>query len=119
MYNFLIEPDGYDQYCVAAETAPNAIQVQFWQNTLPEPMELETRDVTFFNKFENFREINFLRFHSGLPKLLSNGRHRERTLLPSTSKVLSYGLAQHSLESIVFNKPLLILLISPHVKTTL
>ncbi|XP_037025507.1 eukaryotic translation initiation factor 3 subunit B [Bradysia coprophila] len=44
LYNFLIEPDGYDQYCVAAETAPNAIQVQFWQNTLPEPMELETRD---------------------------------------------------------------------------
>lgn len=46
LYNFLIEPDGYDQYCVAAETAPNAIQVQFWQNTLPEPMELETRDVS-------------------------------------------------------------------------
>lgn len=51
LYNYLIEPDGYDQYCVAAETAPNAIQVQFWQNTLPEPMELETRDVSWLTDF--------------------------------------------------------------------
>lgn len=44
LYSFLTEPDACDQYCVAAETAPNSVQVQFWQNTLPEPNELETRD---------------------------------------------------------------------------
>lgn len=44
LYNFLMEPDAYDQYCVAAETAQNSVQVQFWQNTLPEPTELESRD---------------------------------------------------------------------------
>ncbi|XP_055386757.1 eukaryotic translation initiation factor 3 subunit B [Condylostylus longicornis] len=44
LYNFLLEPDAYDQYCVAAETAPNSVQVQFWQNTLPEPTELESRE---------------------------------------------------------------------------
>lgn len=47
LYNFWKEPDAYDQFCVAAETAPNAIQVQFWQNTLPEPSELETREVCY------------------------------------------------------------------------
>lgn len=47
LYNFWTESDGYDQYCVAAETAPNAIQVQFWQNTLPEPTALESRDVRY------------------------------------------------------------------------
>ena len=45
LYDFLTEPDAYDQYCVAAEATPNAIQVQFWQNTLPEPVDLEQRDV--------------------------------------------------------------------------
>lgn len=45
LYNFWTEADGYDQYCVAAETSPNAIQVAFWQNTLPEPTDLETREV--------------------------------------------------------------------------
>jgi translation initiation factor 3 subunit B len=44
LYSFLTEPDAYDQYCVAAETAPNSVQVQFWQNTLPEPTELEMRE---------------------------------------------------------------------------
>ncbi|XP_055902277.1 eukaryotic translation initiation factor 3 subunit B [Eupeodes corollae] len=44
LYNFITEPDAYDQYCVAAETAPNSVQVQFWQNTLPEPSQLETRE---------------------------------------------------------------------------
>lgn len=44
LYNFLVEPDAYDQYCVAAETAPNSVQVQFWQNTLPEPTDLESRE---------------------------------------------------------------------------
>uniref|UniRef100_A0A1A9UP55 Eukaryotic translation initiation factor 3 subunit B n=1 Tax=Glossina austeni TaxID=7395 RepID=A0A1A9UP55_GLOAU len=44
LYSFLMDPDAYDQYCVAAETAPNSVQVAFWQNTLPEPTELETRE---------------------------------------------------------------------------
>lgn len=43
LYNFLLEPDANDQYCIAAETSPNSVQVQFWQNSLPEPTELETR----------------------------------------------------------------------------
>lgn len=45
LYSFLTEAEAYDQYCVSAETGPNAIQVQFWQNTLPEPTDLESRDV--------------------------------------------------------------------------
>ncbi|XP_037715892.1 eukaryotic translation initiation factor 3 subunit B [Drosophila subpulchrella] len=44
LYNFINDPDAYDQYCVAAETAPNCVQVGFWQNVLPEPFELETRE---------------------------------------------------------------------------
>lgn len=44
LYNFLTEPEAFDQFCVAAETSQNSIQVQFWQNTLPEPSELENRD---------------------------------------------------------------------------
>ncbi|XP_055692826.1 eukaryotic translation initiation factor 3 subunit B [Lutzomyia longipalpis] len=44
LYNFLLEPDAYDQFCVAAETAPSNVQVQFWQNTLPEPTDIEKRD---------------------------------------------------------------------------
>lgn len=44
LYNFLMEPDAYDQYCVAAETAQNSVQVQFWQNTLPDPTQLELRE---------------------------------------------------------------------------
>lgn len=47
LYNYLTEPDGYDQFCVAAETAPNSVQVQFWQNTLPEPSDVETREVNY------------------------------------------------------------------------
>lgn len=46
LHSYLTEPDAYDQYCVAAETAPNCVQVQFWQNNLPEPNSLETRDVS-------------------------------------------------------------------------
>lgn len=69
LYNFWKDPDAYDQFCVAAETAPHAIQVAFWQNTLPEPTELETREVireiiivssTLFN-FTHFLEIAFHR----------------------------------------------------------
>lgn len=44
LYTFLTEPDAYDQYCVVAESGQNAVQVQFWQNTLPEPTDLETRE---------------------------------------------------------------------------
>lgn len=44
LYGYLNEPDAFDQYCVAAENGPNAVQVQFWQNTLPDPTELETRE---------------------------------------------------------------------------
>lgn len=43
LYNFLLEPEANDQYCIAAETSPNSVQVQFWQNSLPEPTELESR----------------------------------------------------------------------------
>lgn len=50
LYNFWKDPDAYDQFCVAAETAPNSIQVQFWQNTLPEPTELESREVRLVKK---------------------------------------------------------------------
>lgn len=45
LYTFLTEPDAYDQFCVAAEGPQNGVQVQFWQNTLPEPTILETREV--------------------------------------------------------------------------
>ena len=41
----MTEPDAYDQFCVAAEVAQNSVQVQFWQNTLPDATELESRDV--------------------------------------------------------------------------
>uniref|UniRef100_A0A0K8TT04 Eukaryotic translation initiation factor 3 subunit B n=1 Tax=Tabanus bromius TaxID=304241 RepID=A0A0K8TT04_TABBR len=44
LYNFLTEPEAFDQFCVACESTQNSVQVQFWQNTLPEPTELETRD---------------------------------------------------------------------------
>uniref|UniRef100_A0A6B2E9L5 Eukaryotic translation initiation factor 3 subunit B n=1 Tax=Phlebotomus kandelakii TaxID=1109342 RepID=A0A6B2E9L5_9DIPT len=44
LYNFMLEPDAYDQFCVAVETAPSSVQVQFWQNTLPEPTDVEKRD---------------------------------------------------------------------------
>lgn len=44
LYNFITDPDAYDQYCVACETAPNCVQVGFWQNSLPEATELETRE---------------------------------------------------------------------------
>lgn len=46
LYTFLTEPDAYDQYCVAAELPQAGVQVQFWQNTLPEPTLLETREVS-------------------------------------------------------------------------
>lgn len=49
LYTFLTEPDAYDQYCVAAEAQNNGVQVQFWQNTLPEPTLLETREVHINN----------------------------------------------------------------------
>lgn len=44
LYNFLLDQDAFDQYCVAAETSPNCVQVQFWQNTLPDPTDIETRE---------------------------------------------------------------------------
>uniref|UniRef100_U5EXZ0 Eukaryotic translation initiation factor 3 subunit B n=1 Tax=Corethrella appendiculata TaxID=1370023 RepID=U5EXZ0_9DIPT len=44
LYTFLTEPDAQDQYCVVASTAPQAVQVQFWQNAQPEPVELLTRE---------------------------------------------------------------------------
>lgn len=44
LYNYLMEEDAFDQFCVAAENAPNSVQVQFWQNSLPEPTDLETRE---------------------------------------------------------------------------
>jgi translation initiation factor 3 subunit B len=44
LYNYLVEPDAYDQFAVVAETAPNSVQVQFWQNAAPEPVEMLTRD---------------------------------------------------------------------------
>lgn len=48
LYTFLTEQDAYDQYCVAAEGPQNGVQVQFWQNTLPEPTTLETREVCYW-----------------------------------------------------------------------
>lgn len=53
LYTFMTEPDAQDQFCVIAESSPGAVQVQFWQNTQPEPVELLTRDVSivfFFQK---------------------------------------------------------------------
>lgn len=44
LYNFLSEADAHDQFCVVAETIPNSVQVQFWQNTQPELTELLTRE---------------------------------------------------------------------------
>ncbi len=43
LYNFMMEPDGYDQYAVVVDSG-NYSQVQFWQNTQPEPNELLKRD---------------------------------------------------------------------------
>lgn len=45
LYNFMTEPDAQDQFCVIAESSPGAVQVQFWHNTQPEPVELLTREV--------------------------------------------------------------------------
>lgn len=45
LYDFMTEPDAYDHYCVAVESQQNMIQVQFWQNTLPEPTDLLCREV--------------------------------------------------------------------------
>lgn len=44
LYTFMTEPDAQDQFCVIAESSPGAVQVQFWHNTQPEPVELLTRD---------------------------------------------------------------------------
>lgn len=44
LHTFLLDPDAFDQYAVLAESAPNSIQVQFWQNSLPDPTDIETRD---------------------------------------------------------------------------
>lgn len=46
LYSFLTEPDAYDQYAVVVDSG-NYSQVQFWQNTQPEPTELLKRDVRF------------------------------------------------------------------------
>lgn len=44
LYTFLLEPDAHDQFCVVAETMPNGVQVQLWQNSQPELTELLVRD---------------------------------------------------------------------------
>lgn len=53
LYTFLTEPDAYDQYCVVAE-APTGVQVQLWQNTLPEPTTLESREVCIVAYCDSF-----------------------------------------------------------------
>lgn len=45
LYSFMTEPDAYDQYCVTVDCG-NISQVQFWQNTQPEPLELMKKDVS-------------------------------------------------------------------------
>lgn len=52
LYTFLTEPDAYDQFCVAAEGPQAGVHVQFWQNTLPEPTLLESREVFTIDLFE-------------------------------------------------------------------
>lgn len=96
LYSFWTEPDAYDQYCVAAETAPNAIQVQFWQNTLPEPNDLETRDVSIEYTFWCFDHliISILVFcpsFSVSPTRSSSGRRSARTWSRSTSRASPCG----------------------------
>ncbi|XP_035787167.1 eukaryotic translation initiation factor 3 subunit B [Anopheles albimanus] len=44
LYNFLVEPDAQDHFCVVSETTPGSVQVQFCQNTQPEPTELLKRE---------------------------------------------------------------------------
>lgn len=44
LYNFLVEPEAQDQFCVVSETVPGSVQVQFCQNTQPEPTELLKRE---------------------------------------------------------------------------
>lgn len=56
LYTFLTDPDAFDQFCVTAETAPNSIQVQFWQNTLPDPTDIDTR-ASFTDSFVKFSPL--------------------------------------------------------------
>lgn len=44
LYSFLTEPDAYDQYCVVIDNGASPSQVQFWQNSLPDPTELHRKD---------------------------------------------------------------------------
>lgn len=97
LYNYLTEPDGYDQFCVSAETSPNSVQVQFWQNTLPEPTDVETREVSFLYFFSFKIETNFFCF-SDSPILLLNGHLLEHTLLPSINLELLFGVEHLTLK---------------------
>lgn len=45
LYSFITEPDACDQFCVVVDSG-NLSQVQFWQNTQPEPTELLKKDVS-------------------------------------------------------------------------
>lgn len=81
LYNFMLEPDAYDQFCVAAETAPSSVQVQFWQNTLPEPTDLEKREVSAIH-------LNPMLF--SCPKSLSWNISISRIPCKSAMKILEF-----------------------------
>jgi translation initiation factor 3 subunit B len=44
LYNFLTELDAYDQFCVVVDNGALPSQVQFWENSLPDPTELHRKD---------------------------------------------------------------------------
>lgn len=44
LYSFLTELDAYDQYCVVVDNGSSPSQVQFWENSLPDPTELHRKD---------------------------------------------------------------------------
>jgi translation initiation factor 3 subunit B len=44
LYSFLTEQDAYDQYCVVVDNASAPSQVQFWENSLPDPTEIHRKD---------------------------------------------------------------------------
>lgn len=71
LHTYLTEPDAYDQFCVAAETSPNCVQVQFWQNTVPEPTSLETRDVSkLYNDITVFSDGQWTRSNLWYPCII-------------------------------------------------